>query len=68
MPALRTALEWIADNDDPTELDAGAVAGTVSLLLVADLWKKEPDELAGKVVRLRRRAAREAKAEAKARR
>lgn len=62
MPALRTALEWIADNDDPGELDPDTIAGTVSLLLVADLWEKPADELARKVVRLRRKAAREAKA------
>lgn len=62
MPALRTALEWIAGNDEGAELDPAVIAESVTLLLVADLWKKEPDELARKVVRLRRRAAREAKA------
>jgi len=61
MPALRTALEWIAFNDDPGELDPEAVASTLTLGMVGDLWEKDRAELARKVVRMRRAAAREAK-------
>lgn len=56
MPALRAALEWIADNDDPTELDAEHVRGLISVALVADLWNKEAEKLAKSIVRLRRKS------------
>lgn len=62
MPALRTALEWIANNDDPTVVDADEVRHNLTVVLVADLWGKEAATLARSIVRLRRKAARDEKA------
>lgn len=59
MAALRDAVDWIARNEEPHQVDAAAVAGTLTCALVADLWGKERDEIARKVVRLRKQIARE---------
>lgn len=54
----RFAVEWVALNDGAGDDDArsvDAVAGLVSVLLVADLYEKEPAEVARAVVRVRKR-------------
>lgn len=48
--------QWIADNDnpgDPDALNVETVSGFISVLLLADMFGKEPEEVALKVVALR---------------
>ena len=47
------AAQWIADNDDPSDMDALAIAGTVTVLMVADIFGKSADEIAKHIVTLR---------------
>ena len=52
-------VRWIAENDDPGSPDAQnveVVAGYVSTLLLADLFHKEPAEVAKDIVRWRNRS------------
>lgn len=52
--SYRDAIHWIAINDEPTQSDPNAVAYFISVLLVADLWKKEEQEVAAAVIRKRK--------------
>lgn len=52
------AVDWIALNDAPGDEDAlkpGVISGTISVLLVADLFDKQPLAVAKEVVRMRRK-------------
>lgn len=51
--SYRQAIEWIAGNDEPEDLDAENVAGYISTTLIADLWRKDPIDVARAVVRKR---------------
>jgi hypothetical protein len=53
-PGYREAVEWIAREDEPAEMNAEAVSGLVSVALVADLFGKEQIEVARAVIRFRR--------------
>jgi hypothetical protein len=53
MTKYTDAIEWIALNDEPTLDEVEEVAGLISVCLVADVWKKEPREVAAAVVRYR---------------
>lgn len=56
MARYTDALSWIALNDAPGDDDNAAdTAGYLTVCLVADLFNKEPYEVARKVVHLRRR-------------
>jgi hypothetical protein len=52
-PAYRHAVQWIADNDEPTILDPLIVQEMISVGLVADLWHKQAADVADDVVRTR---------------
>jgi hypothetical protein len=52
-PSYKKAVEHVALNDDPVELDPEVVAGTISVGLVADLFGVDVDVVAADVVRLR---------------
>lgn len=50
------AIAWIADNDGPAEstaMDIGILAESVTVMLVADIWRKMPVHVADDVVRYR---------------
>jgi hypothetical protein len=52
------AVAWIAGNDgngDEERLEEEHVAGMVTVLLVADLYRKTPEQVAKAIVRLRRK-------------
>ena len=49
----RFGVTWIADNDDPSELDPEVVAGFISALLLADLFGVEPERVAADVIKAR---------------
>jgi hypothetical protein len=53
---LDAAIDWIALNDEPGESDIDTVALQISVVLVADLWQREPAEIARKVLARRKRA------------
>lgn len=61
MARLRDAVEWIALNDAAGDTEGltfseavAEVAGLISVLLVADLWDKDPRVLARQIVRIRK--------------
>lgn len=54
--SYRYGVEWIAVNDDAGSSDATdipSVSGYISTLLLADLFGKEPDDVACDVVKYR---------------
>jgi hypothetical protein len=53
--SYRNGIEHIALNDDPTELDESAVAGSISVGLLADLFGVEVERVAKDVVRFRKK-------------
>jgi hypothetical protein len=54
--SYRFGVLWIAENDEPEDLDPENVSAYISTLLLADLFGKEPLAVARAVVR-RRKAA-----------
>jgi hypothetical protein len=56
-PTYRFAVAWIAQEDEPGDLDPAVIAGYISTCLVADLWGKDEADVAEDVARYRRRAA-----------
>lgn len=54
----RFAVRWIAAEDEPTELDAEAMHGQLTVALVADLFGVEVERVAADVVRRRKLEAR----------
>ena len=54
--AINKAIEWIADNDEPGSpdaLEAWAVAGLVTVQLIADLSGHDTYQIARRVVEVR---------------
>lgn len=51
--SYRRGIEWIATNDEPEETDGQSIARSISVTLLADLFGKEPDEVAAAVLRYR---------------
>jgi hypothetical protein len=49
IPTLKAAIDWIALNDEPRESDIETAAMLISVVLVADLWQRQPEEIARKV-------------------
>lgn len=55
-PAYREAVHWIAHNDSPADgPDLVGIAGYLTTLLVADVWHRDPAQVARDVARVRRR-------------
>jgi hypothetical protein len=54
-PSYRDAVELIALNDEPCEMDADTITGLASVQIVAALFNVEPDRLARDIVRYRER-------------
>lgn len=54
--SYRYGVRWIAENDEAECMDVEEVAGFISTLLLADLFGKDPDEVARAIVKARRRA------------
>ncbi len=54
--SLRTAVEWIAVNDEPSFRsmeDVEELSGLISVVLVADLWGLDAGDVAVEVIRYR---------------
>lgn len=55
--SYRHGIQWIAQNDEPADLNPESVSGYISTLLLADLFGKEPVVVAAAVVRKRQQLA-----------
>lgn len=55
MARYAEAVDWIANNDECTERDAEVIAELISVVLVADLWQKEAEDVAADVLKVRKR-------------
>lgn len=54
-PSLyQKAVDWIADNDEDAEMDMTVISEQPTVLLVADLWSKEPMTVAKAVFNSRK--------------
>jgi len=56
--SYRDAIDYIAHNDDPAETDEHAVAGTVTVQLVAEIFGVSAAAVAAAVVKIRNAPAR----------
>jgi len=54
-PTYGAAIDWVANNDEPTCEDLEEVEGMITVRLLADLFEVEPARIAFDVVRLRGR-------------
>lgn len=52
-PSYAEAIEIVAANDEPLDLDPESVSGLASVLLIAWLWGAEPVDVARDVVAFR---------------
>lgn len=50
----KEAIHWITENDEPTILDVEELSTLLTVVLVADLFKLTPEDVAEDVVKLRR--------------
>ena len=57
-PSYIRAVEHVALNDDPGVTDPSEIVGSVSVVLVSDLFDIEPERVARDVARYRKRAER----------
>lgn len=57
MASYRQAVRWIAENDEGAETQAWKMSTMISVVLVADLFNKEPMKVAEAVIRLRKKEA-----------
>jgi len=53
--SYREAVRWIADNDEPSDLEEQAIAHYVTTLLIADIFAVEPEKVAKDVAKQRRK-------------
>lgn len=47
------AVAWIAVNDEPTEKDPVVICDQMSVVLVADMFGKEPEVVAADIMKVR---------------
>jgi hypothetical protein len=50
----RAGVRWIAENDEPLDMDVESIKGFISTLLLADLFDKDPMSVALAVLNERR--------------
>lgn len=53
--SYRHGVMWIAENDEPAEMNTQAIAGLISVMLLADIFGVEPTRVAEDVARYRSR-------------
>ncbi|HUV15502.1 MAG TPA: hypothetical protein VMW28_02940 [Pelolinea sp.] len=46
MARYKKAVEWIANNDEPTIIDCEKIQDFITTQLVADIFHKEPNKVA----------------------
>lgn len=51
--SYRMGIQWIADNDEPDEMDPSVIDGFISVQLLADLFGKDPLVVAKAVAKAR---------------
>ena len=59
MAGYRKAVEWIAVEDEPDDLDVDVVSGYLTVHMVADLFGKDTVTVARAVVRKRKQLIKE---------
>jgi hypothetical protein len=52
--SYRAGVRWIAENDEPLDMDVESIKGFISTLLLADLFHKDPMSVALAVLNERR--------------
>ena len=52
--SIGKAVDWIAQNDDVTELEMDTIQFQITTLLIADLFGKEPEDIARRIVERRK--------------
>ena len=57
--SYRTAIRWLAENDEALETDPEVIAGLTTVALVADLFGKEAAEVARAVLARRAKSENE---------
>ena len=60
MNKYMTAVEWIAFNDEPTEELPHNIAQQITVMLIADVFGREPESVAKDVVWMRNQEKKEA--------
>lgn len=53
-PTYKAAIQWVAYEDNPTELDVDTVANSITVALVADMFGVILGRVAADVVKLRK--------------
>ena len=56
-PSLAAAVTWIAYNDEPNCHDVDTMAGLISVVLIGDLFGRDPADIARRVIAVRRTVA-----------
>jgi hypothetical protein len=52
---LQDAIEWIATNDEPLEININVIKDQISVVMLSDISGKDIDLLATKIYRLRKK-------------
>lgn len=55
MARYAEAVAWIANNDERKKVEVAEVERLTTVVMVAELWHKEPSEVAADVIRARKR-------------
>jgi hypothetical protein len=55
MKTYQFGVEWIAENDEPTQMSLTMVGKMTTVYLLADLFEKDPDDVALDVIRQRKK-------------
>ena len=50
----KKAVAWIAENDEPHEMDFQTVVDMIPVLLIADVFDKTPEKVANDILKIRK--------------
>jgi hypothetical protein len=51
----RAAVKWVAENDEPHQMDVEEISSSISVLMISDLFKVDSEKVAKAIVRIRRK-------------
>ena len=54
MARYKEAVEWIADNDEPTVMGEEEISAYISTILVADIFRKEINQVVKDILKIRK--------------
>jgi len=55
MRGIKYAIEWVAINDEPTDMDEETISEQLTVQLIADLFDKHPITIAERIIEWRER-------------